>query len=123
MLTTQGQQGPQAGQPPAETHSLHSITLRFDYDFSKTPACSAKVTKDCVKQFVAYDISAGVRQRRKLFEIPVPTDPKNQPTPIAATSPTKLDFETGKHLIAVVAQGANGVESKHRACTTWIDIP
>jgi len=123
VFGTGAQQADRPAQPPTESHSVHFVTVKFDYDFSKTPPCSAKVTKDCVQQFVAYDISAGVKHRRKLFEIPLPADTKNQATPIAATSPQKLDFESGKHLIAVVAQEPNGVESKHRACTTWIDIP
>jgi hypothetical protein len=42
---------------------------------------------------------------------------------IKGRSPTKLDFESGKHLISVSAREPGDKESKHRACTTWIDIP
>lgn len=108
--------------PQTPTHGIHSVTVKFDYDFTKTPACSAKVTKACVQEFVAYDISAGVKHRTKLFVIPVPPGAKGLVQGITGTSP-KLDFESGKHLLSVSAQEPDGTESKHRACTTWIEIP
>jgi hypothetical protein len=113
----------QGGVTAATSHGMHFVTVTFDYDFTKTPACSATVKTACVEKFVAYDISAGVKHRTKLFEIPLPPKPVGLVHGISAKSPTKLDFESGKHLISVSAQEPGGKESKHRACTTWIDIP
>jgi hypothetical protein len=110
-------------QPATTSHGLHFITVKFDYDFGKTPACSATVKTACVQEFIAYDISAGVQKRSKLFEIPLPAKPVGRVPGITWKSPTKLDFESGKHLLSVVAREPNGTESKHRACTTWIEIP
>jgi hypothetical protein len=113
----------QSTQPPATSHGLHYVTVTFDYDFSKTPACSAKVKTKCVEKFVAYDISAGVKRRARLFDIPLPPRRVGPVQGISQKSPTKLDFESGKHLISVVAREPDGTESRHRACTTWIEIP
>jgi hypothetical protein len=109
-------------QPAAPTHSQHSVTISFDYDFGLTPACSKKVTKGCVQQFVAYDISAGALHSSMLFPIPLPANPVGAVHGIVATSP-KLDFESGKHLISVTAQGPDGRQSRKTICTTWITIP
>src|SRR5579863_3733043 len=47
-----------APQPPARP--LHTITVRFNYDFNRTPPCSAATAgKLCVQQFVVYDVSLG----------------------------------------------------------------
>jgi hypothetical protein len=105
------------------SHGSHFVTVKFDYDFGKTPACSAKVKTACVEKFVAYDISAGVKHRAKLFEIPLPPNPVGLVPGIKQRSPEKLDFESGMHLISVVAREPDGTESRHRACTTWIQIP
>lgn len=112
-----------ASQPPAATsHGQHTVTVTFDYDFRLTPACSSKITKNCVQQFVAYDISAGARHSTMLFPIPLPAKPVGAVPGITATSP-KLDFESGKHLISVTAQGPDGRQSRKSVCTTWIVIP
>jgi hypothetical protein len=131
--TSQGAQAPGStangtpastqGAPTATAHSLHFITLKFDYDFTKTPACSVTVKTACVEEFIAYDISAGVKHRTKLFEIPLPPKPVGRVSGITAKSPTELDFESGKHILSVVAREPDGTESKHRVCTTWIEIP
>lgn len=121
--TSNGANSTQGAAPPATSHGLHYVTVTFDYDFSRTPACSEKVTTKCVQEFVAYDISAGVKNRIKLFEIPLPAKAEGVVKGITGKSPTKLDFESGKHLIAVVAREPDGTESMHRACTTWIQIP
>jgi hypothetical protein len=113
----------QTGTPPTvPTHGKHTVTLTFDYDFRKTPACTTKLVKGCIEEFVAYDISAGAKHRLKLFEIPLPSKPEGLVQGISATSPL-LDFESGKHRIAVVARETGGIESHAAACTTWIVIP
>ena len=75
-----------------------------------------------MRRFVAYDVSSGFEHRAKLFTIPVPDGAKGQMRGITATSP-KLDFESGKHLISVTAQGPDGKQSRKSVCTTWIVIP
>lgn len=106
----------------APGHSAHSVTVTFDYDFTLTPACTQKIREHCIEHFVAYDISAGLAHRAKLFTIPVPDAAKGKMRGITATGP-KMDFESGKHLLAVTAQEPSGMESKHFAATVWVVIP
>jgi hypothetical protein len=113
---------PDANKPPEASHGQHTVTVTFDYDFGLTPACTKKIIKSCVQQFVAYDISAGAKQASFLFPIPLPANPVGAVKGITATSP-KLDFESGKHLISVTAQGPDGRQSKKSVCSTWIVIP
>ncbi len=61
-------------QEPAATlpvSARHSIGIAFYYDFTKTPACSAVVTKNCVAKFEVLDISVPGLQHL-LFTMPVP---------------------------------------------------
>jgi len=116
-----------AGQqyPPRLHHSIHSVTVKFDYDFSLTPPCTKEKASGCVEQFVVYDVrdmTFPIARRTQLFIIRLPRHAKGAVHGITGTSP-KLDFEVGKHLIAVVAQARDGTESKTPACTTWITIP
>jgi hypothetical protein len=104
------------------TSGKHTITLKFTYDFRKTAACSEKVRKNCVTQFNLYDLSAGYKNRTKLFSIPVGTVTEAGVKEYTATSPLIL-FESGKHLIGMAAQTAENVESDPRACKTWVEIP
>lgn len=120
----------------AAGQSTHKLVLTFDYDFTHQPSCSAetdatkadndkkdkKGQKECVQQFIAYDISAGVAKRTKLVSIPVPQGANGMVKGISATTPLLL-FESGQHLIAVVAQTPNGNESDPNRCTFWITIP
>jgi len=106
----------------APGHSTHSVTMTFDYDFTLTPACTRKIRERCIERFVAYDISAGLAHRARLFTIPVPDGAKGKMQGITATGP-KMDFESGKHLLAVTAQEPSGMESKHFAATVWVVIP
>ena len=96
--------------------------MTFDYDFSKTPACTAKSTKHCITQFIAYDISASAKDPIMLFPIPLPANPSGPVKGITKASPP-LDFESGKHLVSVSAMSADGSHSKRSLCTTWITIP
>src|SRR5271167_527315 len=113
---------PDANKPPETTHGVHTVTVTFDYDFRLTPACSTKVPKNCVQQFIAFDISAGIKSATMLFPIALPTNPAGLVHGITATSP-KLDFESGKHLISVSAMGPDGKHSNKSLCTTWVEIP
>jgi hypothetical protein len=97
----------------------HKITVKFDYDFRITPACSPGLTKNCVKRFNVYDISAG--DRMFLFSIPVPEDTVGFVKGISVTSPP-LPFAPGKHTVAVTAQSADGAESGTNVCTVTFDI-
>ncbi len=109
-------------QEKARAPSKHTVTVTFNYDYSKTPACSPAVTKSCVQQFNVYDISAGDQNRTKLFSIPVAPGETKPVKGIIGKSPL-LSFEPGKHRLAVTAQEANGRESIVDASTTWVVIP
>jgi hypothetical protein len=106
----------------ATAPAKHSVTLKFNYDFRSTRACSKKHKANCVRQFVVYDISAGEDKRTQLFTIPTPKHAKKSNVPVTATSPQLL-FESGQHQLEVVAQYPDGTESAKRASTTWITIP
>jgi hypothetical protein len=110
-----------AGRCLAQTQpTKHTITVKFDYDFTTTPACSQKVTKKCIAKFVVYDISGG--KPYKLFEIPVPADASGAMKGISGESQPLL-FESGKHLVAVTAQKDSGEESSAPASAVWVKIP
>lgn len=115
--------------PTSAGQSKHRITITFDYDFTHQPPCSSdskdskgQKKKDCVQEFVAYDISAGVQKRTKLISIPVAQNAHGLVKGITATTPLLL-FETGRHLIAVVAQTPGGHESDPNQCSAWVNIP
>ena len=110
-----------ANAQPQATSASHSITVKFNYDFKKTPACSGTVKTNCVQQFNVYDISGGPANRIKLFTISVPAGATGAVTGITGTSP-KLIFETGKHFLGVTAQTPSGVESDPGACQTFVEI-
>src|SRR5271165_1772569 len=69
-------------QAPAGS-AQHSITVQFDYDFTKTPACTAKVTTACVQKFDVYDISG--EKPYLLFSIPAPQNAQGMMKGISAT--------------------------------------
>ncbi|MGA9882587.1 MAG: hypothetical protein WBQ34_02590 [Candidatus Acidiferrales bacterium] len=100
----------------------HTIKVTFSYDFIQTPACSSKVEKVCVQEFVLYDISAGVSNRTKLMDISVPANHTGLVKSISATT-IPLLFEPGKHLLSVVARTPNGVESNAIGCIAWVTVP
>lgn len=112
--------GAQAESNPAPSGSaVHSITVQFDYDFTKTPACSTTVTTACVKTFDVYDISGD--KPYLLFSVPVPQNAQGMMKGITATSPRML-FAIGKHRIGVSAQMPNGEKSPPRDCKVIIEI-
>jgi hypothetical protein len=100
----------------------HAVTVTFNYDFTRTPACSDKVKKHCIEQFVVYDVSGGAKKRIKLFAIPVPAGATKSVNGITGKSP-ELDFEPGRHELAVTAEMNDGVESSTLAATVWIVVP
>jgi hypothetical protein len=105
--------------PLAGGSALHSITVQFDYDFTKTPACTAKVTKACVQKFNVYDISS--EKPYLLFSIPVPPNAQGLMKGITASSP-RMWFAVGSHRIGVSAQMPDGEKSPPRDCKVIIEI-
>jgi hypothetical protein len=108
--------------PPTASHGVHAVTVTFDYDFSKTPACTAKITKHCVQQFIAYDVSSSAAHPSMLFPISLPANPVGLVKGISKPGPP-IDFASGKHIISVSAMSPDGTHSKRSLCTTWITIP
>jgi hypothetical protein len=124
QTTQQPSNGSAQSQTPAPTavsteSAKHVITLTFDYDFTKTPACSATVKVHCVAKFSVYDISS--HKPYFLFFEPVPDNAKGLMKGITATSPQLL-FAVGKHRIAVSAVEPDGSESPPHECKTIIEI-
>ena len=120
--------GPAAPAPPSATKAatptppaMHKITMKFDYDFGRSPACSASITANCVQQFNVYDISGGPLHRIKLFSIPVPPKASGQMKGITGTSP-QLSWDPGTHFLAVTAQPPTGNESNPVVCMTIVQI-
>jgi hypothetical protein len=108
-----------ATDPPATGSAMHSVTVQFDYDFTKTPACTAKVTKACVQKFNVYDISG--EKPYLLFSIPAPQNAQGSMKGISAASP-RMWFAIGRHRIGVSAQMPDGEKSPPRDCTVIIEI-
>jgi hypothetical protein len=104
---------------PAAGSALHSITVQFDYDFTKTPACTVKVTTGCVQKFNVYDISG--EKPYLLFSIPAPQNAQGVMKGITATSP-RMWFAIGSHRIGVSAQMPDGEKSRPRDCKVIIEI-
>ena len=107
----------------------HTISVTFDYDFDRTPACTAKIQHRCVKQFVVYDISSGYSHPYQIGTVALPDAPYGLRRGILGKTDPHV-FESGKHLIAVTAQGpepqAHPFESGTAGCTgctTWVNIP
>jgi hypothetical protein len=120
----QSSNGASRAQTPAPTatsteSAKHILTLTFDYDFTKTPACSATVKVHCVAKFSVYDISS--HKPYFLFYAPVPNGAHGSMKGITATSPQLL-FAVGKHRIAVSAVEPDGSESPPHECKTIIEI-
>jgi hypothetical protein len=103
--------------PPGS--AMHCITVNFDYDFTKTPACSAKVKTACIQTFDVYDISGD--KPYLLFSVPAPPEAHGTVKGISATSPRML-FAVGKHRIGVSARMASGQKSPPRDCKVVIEI-
>ncbi len=109
--------GPTAAGPPS---AVHSISVAFNYDFTKTPACSATVTTGCVAHFVVYDISLPGIQHQ-LFSIAVPPGAAGKTNLIRAQGP-KLPFVIGKHKLGVSAVTPENVQSDPSLCQTIVTV-
>jgi len=103
-----------------EKPETHRITVKFNYDFTAMPACPMKTAAPCVKEFNVYNI-IDTGKRILLFTIAAPKGAKDLVRGIRGTS-KPLVFASGAHMIAVTAVANNGKESKHRACTTMVNI-
>jgi hypothetical protein len=98
-----------------------TVTVTFDYDFSKFPPCSAKVTKKCIQQFDVWEVSA--KSPIFLFTIPVPTDAKGPVKGITGSAPKKRPFYTGPHRFGVSAKmPAPGGESDPHQCMVFAQV-
>jgi hypothetical protein len=82
---------------------MRTVTVKFDYDFSMFPACSAKVTQKCVQQFNVYEVSA--KPPIFLFSIPLPRKTKGMVKGITGSAPQKRSLFTGPHRFGVTAKG------------------
>ena len=100
----------------------HKIIFTFDYDFSRVPPCSDKVTQGCVQQFNFYDISAGTAKRFRLASKVAPPKAKGLAKGISVTTDSFL-FNSGTHRFAATAQMADGSESDLSSCLAIAQIP
>jgi hypothetical protein len=111
---------PQGAQTPSQPPQavMRTVTVSFNYDFSKFPPCSATVTKKCIQQFNVYEVSAN--KPVFLFSIPVPPNAKGPVSEITGSAPKKQAFFTGPHRVGVSAKmpGANA-ESDPYLCMTF----
>lgn len=108
-----------SSQPPQSV--MRTVTVTFNYDFSKFPPCSATVTKKCILQFNVYEVSAS--KPIFLFSIPVPPNAKRMVNAITGSAPQKHAFLTGPHRFGVSAKmpGANA-ESDPYQCMTFAQV-
>lgn len=121
----QPRQNPTPAPTPAPAPTNHTITVHFDYDFNRTPACPQAANQPCVQQFVVYDVSNGMSLKRRfqLFTIPVPPHAKGSMRGITGKSPS-LPFQSGRHLIAISAQMSDDkTESFPGKCAVWVKVP
>jgi len=119
--------------PPAESATQgpvpHAISVTFDYDFDRTPACTGNIKRRCVQQFVVYDISGGPNHPYRIGVVALPDHPFGQRRAIPGKTDPHI-FESGRHLIAVTAQELepqpHPLESSTigcASCTAWVNIP
>jgi hypothetical protein len=110
----------EASRPVAPVSAVHSIGVAFNYDFTKTPACSAVVTKNCVAKFEVFDISVPGLQHL-LFTIAVPPEAAGKTNLIRASSP-RLPFVIGRHRLGVSAITPENLKSDPALCQTIVTI-
>lgn len=115
----QSSSGQQASAQPPQSSVFHHISVQFDYDFTKTPACSQTVKTACVQKFGVYDIST--RKPYFLFAVPVPANAHGMMKDITASSPCLL-FAVGRHRIGVAAQPPTGPDSPLHECKAVVEV-
>jgi hypothetical protein len=104
----------------AQATVMRTVNVKFDYDFSRFPACSAKITQKCVQQFNVYEVSA---KPIFLFSIPVPPNAKKKMTGITGSAPQKQSFFTGPHRFGVTAKGPGlNYESNPYLAMTFAEV-
>lgn len=105
----------------AQATVMRTVTVKFDYDFSRFPPCSAKRTAKCIERFNVYDVSANPQVF--LFSVAVPQNAKRKWTGITGSAPQKQPFPTGMRRIGVsaVAPPPNG-ESDPNQCVTFAQV-
>jgi hypothetical protein len=113
-----GQSGGTGSGDPGQS-AVHTITVKFDYDFTNVPVCAGKPSEKCVQQFIVYDISGP--KKIKLFSLPPPQGAKGKMTGITGVSP-KLLFMVGSHRIGVSAASSANTESAPFDCNTVVKI-
>jgi hypothetical protein len=106
--------------PGAPASAVHSIGVAFNYDFTRTPACTATVTKNCVAKFEVFDISVPGIQHL-LFTIAVPPGAAGKSNLIKASS-ARLPFVIGKHRLGVSAITPENLKSDPALCQTIVTI-
>jgi len=119
------------GQPstttPPPSDAWHCVTVKFAYDFTKTPPCTGSKPKHpCVAQFAIYDTTAGTGRSHRtfLFDVALPAAPSGV-VPISGQSPKQIDFALGWHKLGVGALDDTGKDSHMKfcdSCATWVDI-
>jgi hypothetical protein len=98
-----------------------TVTVTFDYDFSKNPPCSAKVTKKCIQQFDVWEVSAD--KPIFLFTISPPLNAAGIVTGITGSALKKRAFFTGPHRIGVSAKmHAPDSESNPNQCMVFVQV-
>jgi hypothetical protein len=102
------------------TPSQHTISVKFNYDFTYAKGCKEKETGRCVKRFVIYDVTDPNKPVR-LFSIAVPAKVKKIVYQIKGRSPM-LNLTDGVHTLAAVAQWADGTESDKNACKVTVTV-
>jgi hypothetical protein len=112
-------QAPGSGGGP-QGSAVHSISVAFNYDFTKTPACSDTVVKNCVAKFKVFDISVP-ETPYLLFTIQVPAGAAGKTNLIKATGP-RLPFVIGKHRLGVSAVTPEGAKSDPMLCSTVVSV-
>ncbi len=110
---------PSRAQQPQQPR-MHTVKVKFDYNFHIDPACPAQGAKHCVKQFNVYNLTdRGVRTL--LFTIPAPAGAHKLKRGIKGTS-RPLNLAAGVHQIAVTAVWDNGAESNAVPSATMVKV-
>lgn len=120
-------QAPRKSAPTAQTPDQPSqvvqrtVTVTFDYDFSKYPPCSTKVIKKCIQQFDVWEVSAD--KPIFLFTITAPPNRKGIVTGITGSTPKRRAFFTGPHRFGVSAKmPAPDGASNPKQCMVFVQV-